>query len=783
MGVLGGTSGAIDDLLASSASTLTVGSGAASGTFSATIQNSSGTISLAKVGTGSVLLAGTNSYSGATAVSGGILQFVQPAALYNSATGSWTAANISVASSATLAVNVDTNGGFTPSQAGTLFANLSGSNSGLLAGAFFGIDTTNATGPVVFSTLLQDSAAGPVGFTKLGTGVLKVTNASNSYTGPTTVVNGQLMLFGANTNSTAPGLVTVSNSTSGGLSILSLLNHNALGSSGADGSMAPVSLNATGGGTSILEIGATLGLDPNYPSFTSDFSYVLVPAGQAPGAGQISLGGDASGAVGFSASSSNFAPRVVALYSTASPTTLQTLQFGVYLPGNLVLGSSDADTALVLQNPIDLNSNVAGSSVQFSSIHGTASPLPEGEYAGAISNSGSAAVNVTFAGSGGLLFASSANSFNAASLQLAGGGLFISSADYANGQTGPLGSGTSALVIGVTSGTSATASGANLAFLTDGPNSKIIGSNPSTLFSDRNIIVNAVPGNGSVVLGGFSDDYTAMNGSVQLNGPATFYAAQSGRVDFTGPISGSGAVQIGGTALVEGAGPAGIQLGSNGTIAFTVANSYSGSTTVASGRLLVNGSLYASSSSSAASTVTVSAGTLGGTGTIYGAVTMGANTMLEAGMAAGSPLTLAGGLTAPYSYANGSNVIFKFDSLGTAGNPGLVVNNGLNNVGLTGGQNPNTQEFLITGAISGANTYALMETDSSGSARLGARRQHRHLRAEPVASQPGRGWSANQSRQPGRIGPRGDWAVLGCLDRAAWQRLERLGQFRPVGRN
>ena len=531
---------------------MTVGSGAASGTFSATIQNSSGTISLAKVGTGSVLLAGTDSYS------------AQPpsAAVFcnSSSPPPSTTAPPEVGPRQTSASrlrprwqsNVDTNGGFTPSQAGTLFANLSGSNSGLLAGAFFGIDTTNATGPVVFSTLLQDSAAGPVGFTKLGTGVLKVTNASNSYTGPTTVVNGQLMLFGANTNSTAPGLVTVSNSTSGGLSILSLLNHNALGSSGADGSMAPVSLNATGGGTSILEIGATLGLDPNYPSFTSDFSYVLVPAGQAPGAGQISLGGDASGAVGFSASSSNFAPRVVALYSTASPTTLQSLQFGVYLPGNLVLGSSDADTALVLQNPIDLNSNVAGSSVQFSSIHGTASPLPEGEYAGAISNSGSAAVNVTFAGSGGLLFASSANSFNAASLQLAGGGLFISSADYANGQTGPLGSGTSALVIGVTSGTSATASGANLAFLTDGPNSKIIGSNPLTLFSDRNIIVNAVPGNGSVVLGGFSDDYTAMNGSVQLNGPATFYAAQSGRVDFTGPISGSGAVQIGGTAVVEG---------------------------------------------------------------------------------------------------------------------------------------------------------------------------------------------------------------------------------------
>ena len=156
--------------------------------------------------------------------------------------------------------------------------------------------------------------------------------------------------------------------------------------------------------------------------------------------------------------------------------------------------------------------------------------------------------------------------------------------------------------------------------MTYGPNSRIIGSNPSTLFSNRNIIVNAVPGNGSVVLGGFTDDYTAMSGSVQLNGPATFYAAQSGRVDFTGPISGSGGVQIGASSpvYVEGAGTTGIQLGANGTIAFTVANSYSGATTVASGRFLVNGSLYASSP---ASTVTVSAGTLGGTGTIYGPVT------------------------------------------------------------------------------------------------------------------------------------------------------------------
>ena len=321
-------------------------------------------------------------------------------------------------------MNVNTAGGFTAAQAATLLANLTGNNSGLLAGSSFGIDTTNATAPVQFSALIQNSSGGSaaVGITKLGSGTLQLTNPSNSYSGPTTVLNGQLMIIGANTSAPA-GFVTVSNSTSGGLSILSLLNPNALGSSGgSDKYLAPVSLNAFGGGTSILEIGATLGSDPNYPNFTSDFSYQAVPIGTTPTAGQISFGGNASGIVGFSASSSTFTPRVVALYSSsaASP-TLQTLQYGTYFAGNLTLGSSDANTMLILENPIDLNS-AAGANWQWSSTRGANSPLPEGEYAGPISNSTSAAINVSFTGNGGLIFANSGSTFNAASMQLVGGG-------------------------------------------------------------------------------------------------------------------------------------------------------------------------------------------------------------------------------------------------------------------------------------------------------------------------------------------------------------------------
>ncbi len=320
VGPLNGTGGAIDDLTTTS-STLTVGNGGGApstlgpGAYAGTIQNSSGgTVSLAKIGSGTQILSGTNTYGGTTNVSGGILQFATTSALYAGNQTSWTPMNITAGSQATLAVSVGGTG-FTISQAGTLLTNLTGTNSGLLAGSAFGIDTTNATAPVVFSTQLQDSAAGSVGLTKLGAGTLQVTNASNSYTGPTTVVNGQLMLLGANTDPTAPGLVTVSNSTSGGLSILSLLKPNVLGSGGAVSALAPISLNSTNGGTVILEVGAQL--DPTGANSLSYMVVPAVPAGTIPTAGQISLGtsGNTQNVVGLSASSANYSQRTVGLYT------------------------------------------------------------------------------------------------------------------------------------------------------------------------------------------------------------------------------------------------------------------------------------------------------------------------------------------------------------------------------------------------------------------------------------------------------------------------------------
>ncbi len=65
----------IDNLAASSLSTLTVGNGGAGGTFSGTIQNTGGVTALTKTGTGTEVLSGNNNFCGPLNVNGGSLQF------------------------------------------------------------------------------------------------------------------------------------------------------------------------------------------------------------------------------------------------------------------------------------------------------------------------------------------------------------------------------------------------------------------------------------------------------------------------------------------------------------------------------------------------------------------------------------------------------------------------------------------------------------------------------------------------------------------------------------
>ena len=179
--------------------TLNPASGAAL-TYSGVIADGATGMTLTKTGAGTQILSGASTFTGTTTVSGGILQFAKPTALYSNSTASWTAANIIVNSGGTLALNVGGTGEFTTANVTTLLTNLSTvSNNGLRSGSTLGFDTTNAGGTFTLADTIANSTGtggGAVGVIKLGTGTL-VLSAANTYTGATTVSAGTLQLDNA----------------------------------------------------------------------------------------------------------------------------------------------------------------------------------------------------------------------------------------------------------------------------------------------------------------------------------------------------------------------------------------------------------------------------------------------------------------------------------------------------------------------------------------------------------------------------------------------------------
>ncbi len=164
----------------------------------------SGTGALTKAGTGKLTLGGSNSYAGATSVNAGTLQLAKVASLYNGVTSNWTAANLSVASGATLALNVGGIGEFTSNQVATLLANVDGAvnNNGLHDGSTLAFDTANAGVGATLSGVIADTSGtggGVIGLRKLGANTLTLSGA-NTYSGSTTLNAGGLALNGSLTS-------------------------------------------------------------------------------------------------------------------------------------------------------------------------------------------------------------------------------------------------------------------------------------------------------------------------------------------------------------------------------------------------------------------------------------------------------------------------------------------------------------------------------------------------------------------------------------------------------
>lgn len=139
---------------------------------------------LTKDGAGTLAITGANTYTGFTTVNAGILAAGKVLAL----PGQATAHQISVAPLATLAANVGGTGEFAAADIDNLLANVD-----FNTGSFLGFDTTTAAGAsfTYASNITNGIVGSSLGVNKIGTNTLVLTG-SNTYTGPTVIAGGTL---------------------------------------------------------------------------------------------------------------------------------------------------------------------------------------------------------------------------------------------------------------------------------------------------------------------------------------------------------------------------------------------------------------------------------------------------------------------------------------------------------------------------------------------------------------------------------------------------------------
>ncbi len=159
----------------------------------------SGTGSLAKTGLGILVLGGSNTYTGNTAVSAGVLQ----ATSVNALQGYLVSGSVSVAAGATLALNVGGALDWTSAQLDTLRSNATFSNNSVL-----GLDASN--GNFTYASVIT----GGSGVTKQGVNSLTL-NGNNTYTGPSTLLQGSLIVTSVSALGAASSALTLRSGTLG----------------------------------------------------------------------------------------------------------------------------------------------------------------------------------------------------------------------------------------------------------------------------------------------------------------------------------------------------------------------------------------------------------------------------------------------------------------------------------------------------------------------------------------------------------------------------------------
>jgi autotransporter-associated beta strand protein len=127
-------------------------------------------------------------------------------------------------------------------------------------------------------------------------------------------------------------------------------------------------------------------------------------------------------------------------------------------------------------------------------------------------------------------------------------------------------------------------------------------------------------------------------GQLELAGPVTYIGALTGGRTYT--FTGTGNHLVSGviSSAANGA-PIGVAMNGTGRLILSAVNTYTNTTTVTSGTLLVNGSINSSAG------VSVTGGTLGGIGAINDTVSIGASGTLAPGAQAIGTITISSNLT------------------------------------------------------------------------------------------------------------------------------------------
>lgn len=365
--------------------------------------------------------------------------------------------------------------------------------------------------------------------------------------------------------------------------------------------------NNTGNNTALSSPGTGL------RSIAIEQGTVLAGASGALGGGGSTAG---AGGVALGLADSNSASLLnTGAFTQANAITLATGNTGTLtLGGNHVTGTSAYTGNIVLNSNVILNA-ASGGRVDFN-VTGT----------NVISGSG----NVTIAGGG--------------TVAMAGVNTYTGTTTIENGTlraTGAssLGNASSAIAMGTATSIS---SNFNTNLRINGPTTlardvTVGASNAATTGTyliDTDNGVSAVALSGNVTLNQNLTVSGATTGGFTLSGNITTGTADARTVTFTG----SGGSLVASGTIGGGAGT--ISLVKSGANSLTLSgnSTYTGSTTVSAGTLLVNGSLGNSA-------VTVNGGTLGGIGLIGGSVTVGAANYSAGGAAATGSLEIAGDLT------------------------------------------------------------------------------------------------------------------------------------------